>query len=111
MLATLPKNSRVLISCFNDISAIGALEAVKEAGRERSTAIVGQNGTEESRRELARSSSALIASVGYFPEKYGEMLIKLAGDIVSHRKTPLALYTEHVLLNHANLKKYYPAAT
>jgi ribose transport system substrate-binding protein len=39
------------------------------------------------------------------------MLIKLAGDIVSHRKTPLALYTEHVLLNHANLKKYYPAAT
>jgi len=111
MLATLAKNNRVLISCFNDISAIGALEAVKEAGRERSTAIVGQNGTEESRRELARSSSALIASVGYFPEKYGEMLIKLASDVVSHRKTPLALYAEHVLLHHANLKKYYPAST
>ena len=74
-------------------------------------AIVGQNGTEESRRELARPSSALIASVGYFPEKYGEMLIKLASDVVSHRKTPLALYAEHVLLHHANLKKYYPAST
>jgi ribose transport system substrate-binding protein len=111
MLKMLPKNSRVLISCFNDISAIGALEAVVEAGREKYTAIVGQNGTEESRRELTRKSSALIASVGYFPEKYGEMLMKLADDVVSHRKTPLALYTEHVLLDHANLKKYYPAAT
>jgi len=111
MLATLPKNSRVLISCFNDVSAIGALEAVEEAGREKLIAIVGQNGTEESRKELARKSSALIASVGYFPEKYGELLMKLAGDIVSHRKTPLALYTEHVVLNHANLKKYYPTVT
>jgi ABC-type sugar transport system substrate-binding protein len=32
----------VLISCFNDISAIGALEAVEEAGPEKLTAIVGQ---------------------------------------------------------------------
>jgi ribose transport system substrate-binding protein len=111
MLAALPARSRVLISCFNDFSAVGALEAVEEAGREKTTAIVGQNGTEESRRELIRRSSPLIASVGYFPEKYGEMLMKLAGDVVSHRKTPLALYTEHVLLDRTNLNKYYPAAT
>jgi ribose transport system substrate-binding protein len=108
VLAALPKKSRVLVSCFNDVSALGALEAVRSAGRERSTAIVGQNGTEESRLELAQKDSALIASVAYFPEKYGERLVKLATALVAHQKTPLAEYIDHVLLEHSNLKKYYP---
>jgi len=47
--------------------------------------------------------------VGYFLEDYGELLMNLTENIVSHRKTPFALYTEHGVLNHANLKKYYPA--
>lgn len=111
VLATLPKKSRVLISCFNDPSAAGALEAVNEAGRAPRIAIVGQNGTEESRVELARKSSALIASVAYFPERYGEQLMKMAAAVVAHQKTPLAVYTEHVLLNHANVKKFYPSTT
>ncbi|HTF62622.1 MAG TPA: substrate-binding domain-containing protein [Edaphobacter sp.] len=109
MLAALPKQDSVLISCFNDVSALGALEAVQEAGREKFVAIVGQNGTEESRKELQRRSSALIASVGYFPEQYGSRLMKLAVDIVTHQKTPLAIYTDHVLLHRGNLRKYYSA--
>jgi ribose transport system substrate-binding protein len=111
VLAALPKKSRVLISCFNDPSAIGVLESVNELGREQQTAIVGQNGTEESRTELARKSSALIASVAYFPERYGDQLIKMAADVIAHRKTPLAVYTEHLLLSHRNLKKIYPATS
>lgn len=60
MLMPLPKKSRVLISCLNDPSAIGALEAVNEAGRAQQIAIVGQNGMEESSAERADRFSGVL---------------------------------------------------
>jgi ribose transport system substrate-binding protein len=57
---------------------------------------------------LARRSSALIASIAYFPERYGEQLMKIADSVIAHQKTPLAVYVDHVLLNRSNLKKLYP---
>ena len=108
VLLPLPPKSRLLISAFNDLSAIGALEAIRETGREQFTAIVGQNGTSESRAELSRAGSALIASVAYFPEKYGDKLIKLAARVLNRDHTPLAVYTEHILLDSTNVKRYYP---
>jgi len=108
VLRSLPPRSRLLISAFNDISAIGALEALREAKREKWAAIVGQNGTAESRLELARPGSALIASVAYFPERYGEKLIRQASSVLHREQTPLALYTDHVLLDRSNVRQYYP---
>jgi ribose transport system substrate-binding protein len=107
---SLPAKSRVLISSFNDLSAMGALEAVSAAKRGSRSAIVGQNGTAEIRVELMRPESALIASVAYFPEKYGEKLIRLASAVLAHEKTPLAVYTEHILLDRSNVLQYYPAS-
>ncbi len=109
VLASLPVKSRVLISCLNDVSAIGALQAVRAAHYESRVAIVGQNGTAESRAELILPESPIIASVAYFPEKYGEKLMRLASGIIAHEKTPLAVYIEHVLLDHANVLQYYKA--
>jgi ribose transport system substrate-binding protein len=107
---SLPAKSRILISSFNDLSAMGALEAVSAAKRGSRSAIVGQNGTAEIRVELMRPESALIASVAYFPEKYGEKLIRLASAVLAHEKTPLAVYTEHILLDRSNVLQYYPAS-
>ncbi len=107
ILASLPARSRVLISCLNDVSAIGALQAVRATRYEKRVAIVGQNGTAESRAELTLSESPIIASVAYFPEKYGEKLIRLASGIIAHEKTPLAVYIDHVLLDHSNVLRYY----
>jgi ribose transport system substrate-binding protein len=53
--------------------------------------------------------SSIIASVAYFPEKYGEKLIRLASSVLAHEKTPLAVYTDHILLDHDNIFQYYPA--
>jgi ribose transport system substrate-binding protein len=108
VFSSLPAKSRVLISSFNDVSAVGALQAVCAAKHEKRAAIVGQNGTAESRAELLLPQSALIASVAYFPEKYGEKLIRLASAVLAHEKTPLAVYTDHVLLDHSNVQQYYP---
>jgi ribose transport system substrate-binding protein len=101
---------RLLISAFNDVSAIGALEAIREAGREEDVAIVGQNGSQESWRELVNPRSRFIASVAYFPEKYGQDLIDTALSLIARQHTPPAVYTQHALLTHQTILRYYPGA-
>lgn len=108
LLQSVAPASRLLISAFNDPSAIGALQAIRAANREESTVVVGQNATAESRAEIRRRNSPLIASVAYFPERYGEKLVTLALSILNREQTPLAVYTEHVLLDEHNIARYYP---
>jgi ribose transport system substrate-binding protein len=101
-------SDRFLVSAINDPSALGALEAFKDAGRLQECAIIGQNGSVEARLEMRRPGSRLLGSVGYFPEKYGEQLIYLALDILTHRHpAPQAVFIKHQLLTPANLKQHY----
>ncbi|AXC12826.1 putative sugar uptake ABC transporter periplasmic solute-binding protein precursor [Acidisarcina polymorpha] len=100
--------SRILVSAINDPSAIGALEAFKDAGRLHNCAIVGQNGSIEARLEMHHASSRLIGSVAYFPERYGEQLIRLVVELLSQRNpAPRAVFIKHLLLTPANLKQHY----
>lgn len=98
---------RTLIGGINDPSALGALRAFEEAGRLDGCAVVGQNASPEGREELRRSSR-FIGSVAYFPEKYGEGLLKLALDILSFKATPPAVFVSHQLLTAKNLDQFYP---
>jgi ribose transport system substrate-binding protein len=98
----------ILVSTINDPSALGALEAFKEAGKQRHCAIVGQNASSEAILEMGRSATRLIGSVGYFPEKYGEQLIALALQILEHKPVPPAVFVKHHLITPHNLREYYP---
>jgi ribose transport system substrate-binding protein len=103
---------RVLVSAINDLSAIGALEAFKDAGRVEDCAIVGQNGSIEGRLEMRKPNSRLLGSIAYFPERYGEQLIALAFDILSRRNPPpRAVFIKHQLLTPSNLKQLYGRET
>jgi ribose transport system substrate-binding protein len=109
LLMRIAPGARLLISGFNDMSAVGALRAVRAAGRESEVAIVGQNAAREGRAEIRRRNSRMIASVAYFPERYGPNLIRLAGDIAAGRPVPPALYTDHTVLDRKNIDRFYPA--
>jgi ribose transport system substrate-binding protein len=101
-------SNRILVSAINDPSALGALEAFKDAGRLQDCVIVGQNGSVEARLEMRAPGSRLLGSVGYFPEKYGEQLIALALDILTRQNpVPQAVFVKHQLLTPSNLKQYY----
>ena len=103
---------RVLVSAINDISAIGAQDAFKEAGYLKNCAIVGQNGSIEARLEMRDPNSRLIGSVAYFPERYGDQLIPLALNILARRNpVPRAVFIKHQLLTPSNLKQYYGRET
>jgi ribose transport system substrate-binding protein len=102
------KARRVLVGAANDPSALGAARAFQEAGRGGDCAVVGQNAELDARVELRELRTPLIGSVGYFPEKYGEGLIRLALDILARRPVPPAMFVRHQLITAENVDHFYP---
>jgi ribose transport system substrate-binding protein len=98
----------VLVGAANDPSALGAARAFQEAGRAGTSAIVGHNAEPDARAELREPRTPLVASVAFFPERYGEGLIKLALDILGHRPAPPALFIHHQIVTPANVDHLYP---
>jgi ribose transport system substrate-binding protein len=108
LLSRLDPGARLLVSGFNDISAIGALDAVRDAHRESSVAIVGHNAMKEGRVEIRRPDSTFIPSVAYFPERYGDKLISLACVMADGDSVPPAVYTDHLVIGRENVDRLYP---
>jgi ribose transport system substrate-binding protein len=102
------KSKRILVGAANDPSALGALRAFEEAGRAHDCAVVGQNAEPEARAELRSAKTRLIASVAYFPEKYGDGLLRLALDILGRKATPPAVFTSHQIITMDNVDHFYP---
>lgn len=98
----------VLVGAATDQSALGAARAFQEAGRAATCAIVGQNGEPDARAELRERQTPLIGSVGYFPEKYGDGLIRLALDILGRKPVPPAVFVTHHLITAENVDHFYP---
>src|SRR5579872_2615697 len=98
----------ILVGAANDPSALGALRAFQEAGRANDAAIVGQNAEIEARAELRLPHTRLIASVAYFPEKYGDGLIRLALDILAHKAVAPAVFINHHIITPENVDHFYP---
>jgi ribose transport system substrate-binding protein len=99
--------ARVLVGAANDPSALGAARAFQEAGRSGMCAIVGQNAEPDARAELRATGSPLIASVGYFPERYGDGVIRLAVDLLGRRAVPPAIFVKHQLVTRDNVDHLY----
>jgi ribose transport system substrate-binding protein len=100
--------ARILVGAANDPSALGAARAFQEAGRGDSCAIVGQNAEPDARAELRAAGSPLIASVGFFPERYGDGVIRLALDILGRRAVPPAIFVKHQIVTRDNVDDLYP---
>ena len=98
---------RILVGAANDSSALGALRAFQEAGRAAECAVAGQNAEPEARAEMRTPGTRLVASVAYFPEKYGDGLIRLALDILARKAVPPAVFVNHQVITPDNVDHYY----
>jgi ribose transport system substrate-binding protein len=72
-----PKDKHILIATANDTSAMGAIAAVRELGREKHVAVVGQDCLEEMMTEMQRPGSPAIASISHEVALYGPRLMDL----------------------------------
>ncbi|HWB84613.1 MAG TPA: substrate-binding domain-containing protein [Bryobacteraceae bacterium] len=102
------KAERILVGAATDPSAIGALRAFEEAGRLTHCAVVGQNADREGRAEIRKANTTFIGSVAFFPESYGDGVIRLALDILARKPTPPAVFMRHQLITRDNVDHVYP---
>jgi ribose transport system substrate-binding protein len=102
---------RTLVTGINDYAVLGALRAFEEAGRSNMCLAVSHGGGPEARRELRLPGTPLVATVAFFPEKYGENLLLLALDMLNKRATPPAVYMPVQILTRKNVDEFYPLDT
>jgi ribose transport system substrate-binding protein len=105
------KAKKILVGAANDASALGALRAFEESGRASHCAVVGQNAEPEARAEMREPRSRLIGSVAYFPENYGDGVLRLALDLLAHKPVQPACFTKHQLVTPENVDHFYPNDT
>jgi ribose transport system substrate-binding protein len=108
LLPKLAADKHILLGAVNDPSAVGALRAIQSAGRSADFLIGGQNATIEARQEICNNSTTFIGTVGYFPERYGEKLVELAGKLHRGESVPANVYVEHQWINNKNIRDSYP---
>ncbi len=102
------RSRRQVLGAINDPSALGAIRALQEAGRDDCCAVVAHNASLESRMEMRQPQSRLLGSVAFFPERYGEEIMRVGLDILNRRPIPPAIFVEHKLITRATVDHYYP---
>jgi len=98
---------RILVGAANDPSAVGAVRAFEECGRQMNCAVIGHNADPEGRAEMRRPQTRLIGSVAFFPETYGPAILRVAIDILSGKQTPPAVFVKHRLITPENVDQIY----
>ncbi len=105
ILGRIPAGVPILGTAINDQATTGILRAVKQAGREADLMVVGMGADETA---TLAAEPAFIASVGYFPERYGNYLMPLTLMQLAGKQTPSTVLVNHVMVTKANICNYYP---
>ena len=95
LLRSCRPGEHTLVAAATDSSALGVLDAVREADLETHFAIVGQDCIPEVMEEMRRGTSAIVGSISHEPETYGPRLIQLGIAILRGYTVPPYNYVHH----------------
>jgi ribose transport system substrate-binding protein len=100
IVQSLGRREHLLIAASNDNCTRGAIRAIRELGRERSTAIMSQGWgpDQDLEAELQSPGSPLIGAIAYFPEKYGEKILPIVLQCLKRQPVSPSHYCEHKLI-------------
>jgi ribose transport system substrate-binding protein len=105
LLGKIPPDVPIMGTAINDQATTGILRAVKQGGREKDVLVVGLGADE---KDTLHNEPNFVASVGSFPERYGNALIPIALSELAGKKIPDAVLINHVMVTKQNMCKYYP---
>jgi ribose transport system substrate-binding protein len=105
VLGRIPVGAPIIVTAINDGSTKGMLQAVKAAGRQADLLAVGMGGDE---LDALLGEEQFVASVGYFPENYGNYLIPLSMMMLAGKPVPAGVLISHVMVTPMNVCKIYP---
>lgn len=89
------RNQRILVATTTDSSALGVLDAAREAGLEKFFAIAGQDCIPEVLDEMKTGKSAIIGSISHEADSYGPRLIQLGIALLRGYAVPPYNYVHH----------------
>jgi ribose transport system substrate-binding protein len=104
MLHAFPDQARVVYLAGTDEAALGAIDAIKQAGLSELSAVVSQGADAGARAEILTPGSPLVGAVSYVPERYGPQLLELALAILDRQPTPPAVYISHELVTAMSIR-------
>ena len=105
LLGKIPAGVPIMGTAINDQATTGILRAVKQGGREADIIVVGLGADE---LDTLTSEPNFVASVGSFPERYGNYLIPIALMQLAGKPVPPAVLVTHVMVTKGNVCQYYP---
>ncbi len=105
VLGRIPDGVPIMTTAINDQATTGIIRAVQQAGREADLIAVGM-GADELATMMAEPS--FVASVGYFPERYGNFLVPMALAELAGIELPPTVLMTHVMVDKGNICNYYP---
>ena len=105
LLTALP-GDRIVVVAINEDGILGAIGAANTLGRQDDLYYSGQ-GTDPSIWCEIKSNDNYIASVAYFPEDYGKILIPSILNAVRGESLPGQLFTNHELITRENIDDFY----
>ena len=105
LLGALPGNHIVVVA-INEDGILGAIGAANTLGRQTDLWYGGQ-GTDPSIWKDVACNPNYIASVAYFPERYGTLLIPNMVKALQGESIPENIFTEHIIVNKDNIREVY----
>ena len=101
------QGDRIIVVAINEDGILGAIGAANTLGRQTDLFYGGQ-GTDPSIWKDVACNPNYIASVAYFPERYGTLLIPNMVKALQGETIPEEIFTEHVVVNKDNIRTVYP---
>ncbi len=105
LLPALP-GERIAVVAINEDGIIGAIAAARTLGRETDLYYSGQ-GTDPSIWCDVKNNPNYIASVAYFPERYGTILLPAIINAIEGNSIAGQLFTPHQQITSENIDEYY----
>ena len=105
LLTALP-GDRIVVVAINEDGILGAIGAANTLGRQDDLYYSGQ-GTDPSIWCEIKNNDNYVASVAYFPERYGTILVPAILNAVAGNAIAGQLFTDHQLITRDNIDDHY----
>jgi ribose transport system substrate-binding protein len=104
LLHAFPDQARFVVLACTDEAALGAIDAIKQAGSSELAVVVSQGADAGARAEMLTPGSPLVGAVSYVPERYGRKLLELVLAILAHEAVPPAVFISHELVTASSIR-------
>lgn len=101
-----PDAERIVALCLNEDACIGFHAAVEGAGRQGQV-VFASNGADPTAHDLIREDEYYVGATGFFPERYGELLIPNIIRMMNGEDVEDPLLMDHVFISADNIDEFY----